>query len=212
MVPSGGVSGFTQNFSLARQVEMSTYKKKFSSGGEIPCDRCAKQANGYAVVFCCQCCFFLCLSCKENHQSWRQMMDHELVEVGEGKIQGNKLPKIPQKPVFCSQHNDEKLKFYCQECEALTCRDCLVYSHKDHTNRPHKEIIDQVSAEIRENLNSCEEVVNKLEEEELELNNLKMKIKLRKQESLQHSQKLLKIVGKRFSVNVRRYKRVRCLL
>ena len=182
MVPSGGISGFMQNLSLARQVEMSTYEKKFSSGGEIPCDRCAKQANGYAVVFCCQCCFFLCLSCKENHQSWRQMMDHELVEVGEGKKPGNKLPKIPQKLISCPQHNDEKLKFYCQECEVLTCRDCLVYSHKDHIIRPYKEIIDQVSAEIRESLNSCEEVVNKLEEAELELNNLKTKIKSHKQE------------------------------
>ena len=182
VVPSGGISGFTQNFSLARQVEMSTYEKKLSSGGEIPCDRCAKQANGYAVVLCCQCCFFLCLSCKENHQSWRQMMDHELVEVGEEKIQGNKLPKIPQKPIYCSQHKDEKLKFYCQECELLTCRDCFMYSHKDHTNRPYTEIIDQVSAEIRESLNSCEEVVNKLEEAELKFNNLKMRIKSHKQE------------------------------
>ena len=182
VIPSGGISGFTQNFSLARQVEMSTYEKKFSSGGEIPCDRCAKQANGYAVVFCCQCCFFLCLSCKENHQSWRQMMDHELVEVGEEKIQDNKLPKIPQKPIYCSQHNDEKLKCYCQECEVLTCRDCWMYSHKDHTNRPYTEIIDQVSAEIRESLNSCEEVVNKLEEAELKFNNLKIRIKSHKKE------------------------------
>ena len=110
------------------------------------------------------------------------MMDHELVEVGEGKRPGDRLPKVQQKQIFCSQHNDEKLKFYCHECEVLTCRDCLVYSHKDHTIRPYKEIIDQVSAEIRESLNSCEEVVNKLEEAELELNNLKMRIKSHKQE------------------------------
>ena len=86
-VPSGGISGFTQNFSLARQVEMSTYEKKFSSDGKIPCDHCPEQANGYAVVLCCQCCFFLCLSCKEKHQSWQHMADHELVEIGKGKKQ-----------------------------------------------------------------------------------------------------------------------------
>ena len=121
---TGGITTLPQNFALARQVEVSFIEKKLASGRKIPCDRCVKQSDGPAIVYCCQCSCFLCFTCKDNHQTWRQMVDHEFVKVDEGKKAAVKLGNIPQaSPVYCLQHSDEKLKFYCQECEVLSCRD-----------------------------------------------------------------------------------------
>ncbi len=37
-------------------------------------------------------------------------------------------------PLSCSKHPDEKLKYWCKNgsCQTITCRDCLLFEHKDH--------------------------------------------------------------------------------
>ena len=175
--PPGGVTALPQNFALARQVEMSTIEKKLVSGVKIPCDRCVKQTDGSAVVYCCQCGCFLCSSCKDSHQTWRQMVGHEFVEVGVGKKGIAKLTSVSQISVYCSQHRDEKLKFYCKECEVLSCRDCIVFSHKNHKIRPYEEFIRKGSLELGESLNSSKAMLKKLDKTTTETINMKKRIK-----------------------------------
>lgn len=57
--------------------------------------------------------------------------------MGEGKNDGgtgskNLLQNIPHKPVKCEQHCDETLKFFCETCSMLICRDCIVLKHIGH--------------------------------------------------------------------------------
>lgn len=40
----------------------------------------------------------------------------------------------------CKQHKQEQLKFFCEKCETLTCRDCQLMDHKDHKY----QFLDQV--------------------------------------------------------------------
>ena len=82
----GGVHNLPKNLWLAHQVEINIYQEKLGSGhGDVPCDRCVKQSNGFADVFCCQCCQFLCRSCKEDHKWCRDTVNHELIEVGRAR-------------------------------------------------------------------------------------------------------------------------------
>lgn len=34
--------------------------------------------------------------------------------------------------MMCKQHKQEQLKFFCEKCEMLTCRDCQLMDHKEH--------------------------------------------------------------------------------
>ena len=77
-IPSEGITAFPQNLWLGHQVNVQEYMKKMDSENSIPCDRCVKRANGSAVAFCCQCCFFyvLCVKkitnggVKQSNMSW----------------------------------------------------------------------------------------------------------------------------------------------
>ena len=123
-VPKGGITEFSVSLGLARQVDVASYESKMSSGEKVACDRCVKRPNGFAVVFCCKCCLFLCLSCKEDHEWCRETVKHELVKIGGKETfsktngDGNKLLKISRKPLFCSKHHEEKRpKFYCKQAK-----------------------------------------------------------------------------------------------
>ena len=184
-IPSDGVSAFPQNLWLAHQVEVTTCKMKIQSGNSIPCERCVKRNSGSAVVFCCQCCLCLCQSCKEDHQWWRETVQHELVPVGEKKKtenDGNNMPQIARKPMFCSLHTDEKLKFYCQDCEMLSCRDCILLKHSNHKISHHDEIKEDSRGEISNNFKGCTEVIKSLDNAISNGEKVIQRIKTRKQE------------------------------
>jgi hypothetical protein len=44
-----------------------------------------------------------------------------------------KALNIPHQPMTCQLHSDEILKFYCEKCTALICRDCRDLHHKGTT-------------------------------------------------------------------------------
>ena len=37
-----------------------------------------------------------------------------------------------RKVIFCSKHPTKELDLYCETCEELVCRDCIVCIHRDH--------------------------------------------------------------------------------
>ena len=167
-VPSNGVLAFPQNLWLAHHVEEERCREKLSSKEDIPCERCVpEQANSSAaVVFCCECCEFLCTTCKKDHQRWRKTVRHELMEVGEKKkTTTNKTPRIPRKEQHCSQHVDEKLKFYCETCEEITCRDCLILSHKDHPYGYYDKVAEKGRGDLQTSLEGCGEVIAALDDD-----------------------------------------------
>jgi len=82
-IPSVGVNGLPQDLWRAYEAEIVHYKEKMKSSSDQKCDRCIKSGNGPAVCFCCNCCEFLCKVCKEDHQTSRKTLNHELVDVGE---------------------------------------------------------------------------------------------------------------------------------
>ena len=183
-IPSEGITAFPQNLWLGHQVNVQEYMKKMDSKNSIPCDRCVKRANGSAVAFCCQCCFFLCSSCKEDHQWWRETVKHELVEIGEKKSnqEANEIPHIDRKPMFCALHKDEKLKFFCNDCEVLSCRDCILIKHKDHNIGHYDRVAESGKEELKECLLKCVEVTTSVDDAITEGEEMHQRIQLHKKE------------------------------
>ena len=127
---------------------------------EVRCERCVKE--DMAVAFCCQCCHLLCRLCSDDHTRSKATLDHRLVHApsnakdltqevedtdsssfaasasasngGACAQRGRSFePEMVQmEPQTCSVHADELLKFYCESCGRLVCRDCTVVEHAGH--------------------------------------------------------------------------------
>ena len=184
-LPSGGVSSLPSNLWLAHQAEVSTYQHKIEDGGSVPCDRCMKKTSGSAVAFCCNCCLFLCSSCKEDHQWWRETLSHELVDVGEKTSNSKSNPemKVFHKPVMCTKHPKEELKLYCNTCQFLVCQDCSIVKHREHTLCFPEDVAEKEKESLQETLKQANDALVQLEAAISKREIMKRKIKIRKSQA-----------------------------
>uniref|UniRef100_A0A1X7V8Y4 B box-type domain-containing protein n=1 Tax=Amphimedon queenslandica TaxID=400682 RepID=A0A1X7V8Y4_AMPQE len=75
-----------------------------------------------------------------SHKHKQGTVHHELMDTSATKdFQSNDLPKITHQAVNCAQHSNEKLKFYCKNCEKVVCRDCILLDHQGHEYKGYKE-------------------------------------------------------------------------
>jgi ribosome-binding protein aMBF1 (putative translation factor) len=59
-------------------------------------------------------------------------------------------------------HSDEKLKYWCKQCEVLVCRDCLLFQHKDHTFSSLKEAASEAKTKFQQTAQEIEEIKRNL--------------------------------------------------
>ena len=153
-LPSRGkIESLTQNLWLAHKVMEASVKEKISGKESIPCNQC----DDAAVAFCCSCCSFLCDFCKKGHKRIKKTAQHELIELGGKKVFEGGLPSLSRQPVYCTRHEDEKLKFYCRDCEKLACRDCILVTHKDHKYHDYVEEGDAAREALKQIGAKCNE-------------------------------------------------------
>ena len=157
-IPEGGVNVIPQNLHLSFEVDVA----KIGSDGEKSCDVCIDGGKGPAVVFCCTCGQFLCTFCHGNHKN-NMFYCHQIVGLDKESLK--LLPSImtPTKHL-CSQphHQKEELKFYCETCQCLACRDCILVLHKDHRIAELCNIAKVNRDEMRKALVCAKEVTSKL--------------------------------------------------
>ncbi|KAL9958080.1 hypothetical protein ACROYT_G035049 [Oculina patagonica] len=83
----------------------------------------------------------------------------------------------------CKDHDGEKFKFLCQDCDKLICRDCIAIEHRDHKCAfikdifpAEKEKIIKCVEESRVNILSLESSIETLNEQEDSLNKNFLKV------------------------------------
>ena len=162
-IPEGGANVIPQNLHLGFEVEVAGYMSKIGSDGEKSCDVCIDGGKGPAVVFCCTCGQFLCTYCHEYHKRNKILRHHQMVGLDKESLR--LLPSImtPTEHI-CSQsrHQKEELKFYCETCQCLACRDCTLVLHKDHRIAEVCNIAKVHRDGMREALVCAQEVTSKL--------------------------------------------------
>ena len=162
-IPEGGVKAIPQNLHLGFEVEVAGCISKIGSDGEKSCDACIDGSTGPAVVFCCTCHHLLCKPCHDHHKRNKILQHHQMVELDKESLKV--LPSI-MKPTehHCSHphHEKEELKFYCETCQLLTCRDCTLVLHKDHRIDETCNIAKVHRDAMREALVCAQEVTSKL--------------------------------------------------
>ena len=128
-LPVGGVLNFPGAFYIHYLFEIEDALKKVSSSDKAMCNKCNKERK--AVRFC-RTCGFVCQHCVETHQDWDELKDHQVIDLS--TLTGDVTTLVPplKKTLFCASHPTKKAKIYCETCDELICRDCIVRVHRDH--------------------------------------------------------------------------------
>ena len=152
-LPKGGIEHLPLDLRKAQEAKIASYSEKLEKGKEA-CGSCLRSGSGLAIAFCVNCCEFLCKLCEDHHRSSRKSHKHEIVTLSEksekGKGQYSLTGKFHEPPMPCSFHDDEVLKFYCEQCKKLICRDCMELDHNDHRSKCNR--VETVAAKAMENL------------------------------------------------------------
>ena len=157
-LPDGKIEGLTQNLWLAHQVREASVKDKMRQKESTLCEQCSDDT---AVTFCCECWLFLCDFCKTAHKRIKSTSQHKLVNIGKESFpQLNvELPKIKHREGYCTRHTDQKLIYYCNDCEKLVCPNCLPIKHKDHNIEDYIDVGETARKALKQSVASCDGVI-----------------------------------------------------
>jgi sugar lactone lactonase YvrE len=164
------VSALPRDLRKDHEAVVAQYENKLQGEEEVNCDRCIETANGPAVSFCVNCCDFLCKVCSKDHKTWRKTLNHELQPVGGAVKSDSKgtekplLKNVPGTPLNCEKHSDEVLKFYCETCSMLICRDCIILEHSGHSYNRIENVAEKEKADLVAILGRAEEAKTKLDD------------------------------------------------
>ena len=162
-LPESGITGLEKDLRKEYEAKSAEYEMKLKSHNVERCDRCVESSDdNTATVFCCECCEFLCSACMSDHKRWKKTHNHELLSIGEEEKKQNRQMLIPHQPLSCQTHSDEILKFYCETCSALMCRDCIVINHTGHDYNRVENVAEKESASLQSSLLSVSCAKSKL--------------------------------------------------
>ena len=131
-------------------------KDEFSQKLYSQCKKTDKSTGDrHAKVYCQNCQHFLCDSCYEAHKSWGAMKDHTFITIAD--LSSGKVTLSDIQDQYCSDHDGEKKKFYCESCEKLVCRDCIVLKQWccDHDTVTLKQAADKKLVLLKTSLKKC---------------------------------------------------------
>ena len=127
-LPQNGVPGLQGAFLIHHLIDIQDILKKVSSPAKTKCDKCEKREPSCY----CRTCGFICEKCKDFHSEWRDFSTHEII--GFDQLTGDVTNLVPpvKKVLQCSKHPDKQLDLFCETCEEIICRDCIIQVHRDH--------------------------------------------------------------------------------
>ncbi len=104
------------------------------------------------------------------HETWEDFSSHEVISLDRLKGDVTKLVP-PQKTIsYCPKHPSKQEDLYCETCEELICRDCIVRVHRDHqydlvtdAYPRHKKVIISRLQPIEQQLGTVNQAVKKLD-------------------------------------------------
>ena len=155
-IPDEDVSSLPRNVQLSKETKQDKILRKVTSTSPPPCDSCDENSP---IAYCTECDDLLCSVCWEYHQGLKRSRSHSSFILKEAQNMSRDklikmLPSTCSSSPMCHHHDDQKLSFYCKQCNIPVCVGCTIISHKGHP-------VDEVSKQIIQNK---EEIQQCLEE------------------------------------------------
>uniref|UniRef100_A0A8D2L785 Tripartite motif containing 66 n=1 Tax=Varanus komodoensis TaxID=61221 RepID=A0A8D2L785_VARKO len=145
-----------------------------SPSQRLNCSGCKEKRPAHSL--CTTCNKWLCSLCTEEHGHGKEAGEHFLPIPLKGcSVETNEFP------LFCPVHSQETLKVFCETCDALTCRFCLLTEHKEHRYlqealQNQRVILENVSAKVEEKKSGMQVSVKQIEDRLFEVKHLQRKV------------------------------------
>ena len=145
-LPQSGVPGLQGAFHVHHLFDIQSTLKKVTEFQESHCDKCQQEK---ATNYCRNCGQFICPGCTKVHQTWDELASHEVITLQQLTSDATKLVPSKKQAMPCSKHPPRELDLFCDTCDELICRDCIVRVHRDHQYDlvgeafpKHKDVVD----------------------------------------------------------------------
>ena len=179
-IPDGGVPSLPRNVRLSQETKQDKILCKVTSTSPPPCDSCDENSP---IAYCTECDDLLCNKCWEHHQGLKKSRSHSSFTLKEAQnMSRDKLIKMLSSSPTCHDHDDQKLRIYCQQCTIPVCVECTIISHKGHAVQEVSKQIIQNKEEIQQGLEGFSVSREHLKEVMTAGEEMKKKIKARKNE------------------------------
>ena len=101
----------------------------------IPCSNCDSTRSEY---WCENCYNNYCAECCRTLHDKPAFRNHQLVSLREKRTELKS----------CTEHTDEKLKYWCQQCNTLVCSDCRLNKHQNHPATFVYTVVDELQEKV----------------------------------------------------------------
>ena len=198
LLPPSSVSGLQPAFLIHHLFEIRdtlVKVKKVKGPQKTQCEKCRK---GDATSFCRVCGQFLCNVCTQIHKDWAELSTHEIISLD--RLEGDVTQLVPptKKVTYCSKHPTKESDLYCETCEELVCRDCIVRVHRDHqydlitdAYPKHKNVITDHLQPVKQQLGVVNEAIESLDTRRQQISDQRMAIEANIHKTIQRLQEAL---------------------
>ena len=169
LLPANGVSGLQPAFHVHHLFDIRDALQKVKQGQEgqkTLCEKCNKRdVNG----FCRDCGEFICNTCMEMHQTWKELSTHKVISLQQLKSDATEMVPPTKKTLYCSKHPGKELDLFCETDKELICQHCIVKTHRDHQYDlvseafpKHRDAIVSHLEPVRQQLNTVNKAIHGL--------------------------------------------------
>ena len=157
--------------------DVFTVMTKAQPKQSVTCELCTKLPS---ISFCKSCIKYICENCVRAHRDISTFHGHDVVSMeslrtsmATSKVTAFSVAALEMK---CTKHDGEPLKLYCNTCDKLICRDCIVIDHSGHKYVFVTEEASRCKTLITQKASSLENVSSKLKLALKSLNNSKIEM------------------------------------
>ena len=128
----------------------------------MTCENCENHCT--ASFYCMECPCAYCEGCAHAHGLMKATKNHTLHKVEDLNDAHIPLPRNSSSDTMCEIHPDEKIDLFCESCDKLVCRNCIVLNHPkpNHNALFLGDAIVKYGGEMNASLQTCEETIAKM--------------------------------------------------
>ncbi|XP_058467336.1 B-box type zinc finger protein ncl-1-like [Malaya genurostris] len=158
-----GVGTLHQDYILTNVLDLSTIEPSM-----LACTSC--KSKEMAISRCNDCANFLCASCDNAHRYMRCFEDHKVVQLEDLRKSSEKV--AIHKPLYCSVHPPENLKYFCFNCQIPVCNECLIGEHKgkehnyqiiSEAEKPMRLELENIMKDAKAKIDYCNQTTTNLD-------------------------------------------------
>ncbi|XP_077988508.1 tripartite motif-containing protein 2-like [Glandiceps talaboti] len=146
-ISDAGVPKLKTNFFINSLIDIVKQRSAVvSNPGQ--CEGCEEKT---ATNRCVDCCLNFCRSCTKPHKTVPATRAHTVILLQEYKLPTPASHLLPHGNVYCNDHSENTVKFYCDTCQVPVCLECIVVRHRipEHVHRDLQEAADEYTKQLK---------------------------------------------------------------